>query len=161
MGEYSRGKALEFKSKVYTNTKKQIEKIDLLLAVFDKVIVTKLEYDANDNIKKISLIENGVTKPLLENLTFDDKKSPYLHTSLANVMAYFIVLSATVGAENTTYFANNNNATSTKIYSNNGDILYNYKYEYNADGYPIKNKITRKAEGKEENYEETYVYDCK
>ena len=161
VGKDSRGKAFEFKSKVYTNTKKQIEKIDLLLPVFDEIIVTKLEYDVNGNTKKISLIDGTKTKVLLENLTFDDKKSPYLNTPMGNVMAYFSIFSATIGAENTTYFSNKNNATSTKIYSENGDVLFNYKYEYNATGYPTKAIISRKAEGKTENYEENFVYDCK
>ncbi|WP_394990401.1 hypothetical protein [Emticicia sp.] len=161
VGKDSRGKAFEFKSKVYTNTKKQIETIDLLLPVFDEIVVTKMEYDSKGNTKKISLIEGGKSKTLLENLTFDDKKSPYLNTPFANVMAYFVIFSATIGAENTTYFSNKNNATSTKIYSDNGDILYSYKYEYNNEGYAIKTKVTRKAEGKEQNYDETYVYDCK
>lgn len=161
IGKDSRGKAFEFKSKVYTNTKKQIEKIDLLLPVFDEDVVTTIEYDANGNTKKISLIEGTKTRTILENLTFDDKKSPYLNTPLANVMAYFNIFSAMIGSENTTYFANKNNATSAKIYSANGDILYNYKYEYNSDGYVTKTKVTRKGVGQEQNYEETYVYDCK
>ena len=53
------------------------------------------------------------------------------------------------------------NLTSSKIYSDNGDILFSYKYEYNTDGYATKTNVTRKADGKEENYDETYVYDCK
>jgi hypothetical protein len=161
VGKDSRGKAFEFKSLVYTNTKKQIEKIDLLLPVFNEVVVTKIDYDANGNIKKIGLIENGKTKTILENLTFDDKKSPYLNTPFANVMAYFVIFSATIGAENTTYFSNKNNATSSKIYSDNGDVVYSYKYEYNDMGYPTKTSITRKAGGKEETYQEAFVYDCK
>ncbi len=161
VGKDSRGKAFEFKSKVYTNAKKQIEKIDLLLPVFDEVVVTKIEYDANGNTKKISLIEGSKTRTVLENLTFDDKKSPYLNTPFANIMAYFIIFSSTIGAENTTYFSNKNNVTSSKIYSDNGDVLYSYKYEYNSEGYVTKTKVTRKAEGKEQNYEETYAYDCK
>jgi hypothetical protein len=161
VGQDSRGKAFEFKSKVYTNTKKQIEKIDLMLPIFNEVVVTKMEYDAKGNTKKISLIEGTKTRTILENLTFDDKKSPYLNTQFANIMAYFIIFSATIGAENTTYFTNKNNVTSSKIYSDNGDILFSYKYEYNTDGYATKAKVTRKTDGKEENYEETYVYDCK
>jgi hypothetical protein len=161
IGKDSREKTFEFKSKVYTNAKKQIEKIDLLLPVFDEVVVTKMEYDANGNTKKISLIEGTKTRTILENLSFDDKKSPYLNTPFANVMAYFVIFSATIGAGNTTYFANKNNVTSAKIYSDNGDILYSYKYEYNTEGYAIKTKVSRKVAGKEENYDETYVYECK
>lgn len=161
VGKDSRGKAFEFKSKVYTNAKKQIEKIDLLLPIFDDIVVTKMEYDVKGNTKKIILIEGNKTRTVLENLAFDDKKSPYLSTPFTNVMAYFTIFSSIIGAENTTYFANKNNATSTKIYSENGDILYSYKYEYNTDGYPTKTKITRKTGGKEENYDETYFYECK
>jgi hypothetical protein len=160
-GSDSRNKPFEFKSKVYTNAKKQIERIDLLMPVFDDIIVTKLEYDTKGNMKKINIVDGTKTKTILENLTFDDKNSPYLNTPFANVLAYFVIFSATIGSENTSYFANKNNATSSKIYSENGDVLFTYKYEYDTNGYPIKNKISRKTQGIEENYEETYVYDCK
>jgi hypothetical protein len=160
-GKDSRGKAFEFKSKVYTNTKKQIERIDLLMPVFDEIIVTKIEYDTKGNMKKINIVDGTKTQTILENLTFDDKNSPYLNTPFSNVMAYFVVFSATIGSENTSYFANKNNATSSKIYSENGDVLFTYKYEYDTNGYPTKNKVSRKVQGKEETYEETYVYDCK
>lgn len=160
-GKDSRGKAFEFKSKVYTNAKKQIERIDLLMPVFDDIVVTKLEYDTKGNIKKINIAEGTKTKTILENLTFDDKNAPYINTPFANVMAYFVIFSATIGSENTSYFANKNNATSSKIYSDNGDVTFTYKYEYDSNGFPLKNKVSRKVGGKEETYEETYVYDCK
>lgn len=161
VGKDSRNKPFEFKSKVYSNTKKQIERIDLTLPVFDEILVTKLEYDANSNIKKIYLVENGKNKLLLENISFDDKKSPYLNTPLSNMMIYFTIFSASIGGENTTYFHNKNNATSTKIYNDNGDILYSYKYDYTADGYPSKIKVSKKQSGKEEPHEENYTYTCK
>ena len=161
VGKDSRNKPFEFRSKVYSNTKKQIERIDLTLPVFDEIIVTKLEYDANSNIKKIYLVENGKNKLLLENISFDDKKSPYLNTPLGNMMIYFTIFSASIGGENTTYFHNKNNATSTKIYNDNGDILYSYKYDYTADGYPSKIKVSKKQSGKEEPHEENYTYTCK
>ncbi len=161
LGKDSRDKPFEFKSKVYTNTKKQIERIDLIMPVFDEVLVTKFEYDANSNIKKMYLVENGKNKLLLENLSFDDKKSPYLNTPLNNLMMYFTIFSATIGGENTTYFQNKNNATSTKIYNDSGDMTYTYKYEYTADGYASKAKVTKKQNGKEESHDETFIYTCK
>ncbi len=161
LGKDSRDKPFEFKSKVYTNTKKQIERIDLTMPVFDEVLVTTFEYDANSNIKKMYLVENGKSKLLLENLSFDDKKSPYINTPLNNLMMYFTIFSATIGGENTTYFQNKNNATSTKIYNDNGDMTYTYKYEYTADGYPSKVKVTKKQNGKEEAHDESYNYTCK
>ncbi len=161
LGKDSRDKPFEFKSKVYTNTKKQIERIDLTMPVFDEVLVTKFEYDANSNIKKMYLVENGKNKLLLENLSFDDKKSPYLNTPLNNLMMYFTIFSATIGGENTTYFQNKNNATSTKIYNDSGDMTYTYKYEYTADGYASKAKVTKKQNGKEESHDETFIYTCK
>lgn len=161
VGKDSQNKPFEFKSKVYTNTKKQVERIDLILPVFDNVLVTKIEYDANSNIQKLYLVENGKNKLLLENLSFDDKKSPYINTPLNNLMLYFTIFSATIGGENTTYFQNKNNATSTKIYNDNGDITYTYKYEYTADGYASKVRVTKKQNSKEESHEENFIYTCK
>ncbi|WP_188768521.1 hypothetical protein [Emticicia aquatilis] len=161
LGKDSRDKPFEFKSKVYTNSKKQIERIDLTMPVFDNILVTTFEYDANNNIKKMYLVENGKNKLLLENLSFDDKKSPYLNTPLNNLMMYFTIFSATIGGENTTYFQNKNNATSTKIYNDSGDMTYTYKYEYTAEGYASKVKVVKKQNGKEESHDETYTYTCK
>jgi len=161
LGKDSRDKPFEFKSKVYTNTKKQIERIDLTMPVFDEVLVTTFEYDANSNIKKMFLVENGRNKLLLENLSFDDKKSPYVNTPLNNLMMYFTIFSATIGGENTTYFQNKNNATSTKIYNDSGDMTYTYKYEYTADGYASKVKVSKKQNSKEESHDESYNYTCK
>ena len=161
LGKDSRAKPFELKSKVYTNTKKQIEKIDLIMPVFDEALVTIFEYDANSNIKKMYLVENGKNKLLLENLSFDDKKSPYINTPLNNLMMYFTIFSATIGGENTTYFQNKNNATSTKIYNDSGDMTYTYKYEYTPDGYASKVKVVKKQNGKEESHDESYNYTCK
>lgn len=161
LGKDSRDKPFEFKSKVYTNTKKQIERIDLTMPVFDEILATTFEYDANSNIKKMYLVENGKNKLLLENLSFDDKKSPYINTPLNNLMMYFTIFSATIGGENTTYFQNKNNATSTKIYNGNGDMTFTYNYEYTADGYASKVKVIKKQNGKEESHEESYTYTCK
>ncbi|CAH0997533.1 hypothetical protein EMA8858_03667 [Emticicia aquatica] len=161
VGKDSRDRPFEFKSKVYTNDKKQIEKIDLSLPVFDEIIVTKLEYDANGNLKKIILVENNKDKTILENIGFDNKKSPYINTPFSNVMAYFTVFSAMIGSENTTYFGNKNNATSTKIYTDGGEILFTYSYEYDSEDFPSKVKVSKKAKSKEEIYEERFTYNCK
>lgn len=161
LGKDSRDKPFEFKSKVYTNTKKQIQRVDLTMPVFDEILTTKFEYDANSNIKKIFLAENGKDKLILENTGFDDKKSPYTNTPLNNLMMYFTIFSATIGGENTTYFQNKNNATSTKIYNENGDMTFTYKYEYTADGYASKVKVTKKQNNKEESHDENFTYTCK
>lgn len=161
VGVDSRNKPYEFKSKVYSNTKKQVDRIDLSLPVFDQVIVTKLEYDANSNIKKIIIVENGVSKTILENLSFDNKKSPYLNTPIGNAMLYFTVFSAIIGSENITYFSNKNNVTSAKVYNDSGQITYTYKNEYNSDDFLSKAKITKTVKGKDEIYQENFTYDCK
>ena len=161
VGIDSRNKPYEFKSKVYSNTKKQIDRIDLILPVFDQAIITKLEYDANSNIKKIIIVENGVSKTILENLSFDNKKSPYLNTPIGNAMLYFTVFSAIIGSENITYFSNKNNVTSAKVYNDSGQITYTYKNEYNSDDFLSKTKITKTVKGKDEIYQENFTYDCK
>ncbi len=154
-------KPFEYKSKVYTNTKKQIERIDLVLPVFDETQVTKIEYDANSNIKKVMVVENGKNKTIIENLTFDDKKTPYINTPLGNVMAYFTVYTAIAGGENTTYFHNKNNIVSAKVYTESGEVNFTYKYDYDENDYPTKAKVTRKTKGKEESHQENYTYICK
>lgn len=161
LGKDSRERPFEFKSKVYTNTKKQIERVDLTMPVFDQAIITKFEYDANNNIKKMYLVENGKDKLLLENLNFDNKKSPYINTPLSNLMMYFTIFSATIGGENTTYFQNQNNPTSTKIYNDSGDMTYTYNYEYTNEGYVSKVIVNKKQNGKEASHQENYTYNCK
>ncbi len=149
------------KSRVSTNTKNQIEGIDLHLPAYSNALVTKLEYDASNNIKKVILVENGKNRTILENLSFDDKKSPYSNTSLGNILLYYTIFSATSGSSNTSYFQNKNNVTSSKIHNANGDIIYNYQYEYTADGYASKVKVSKKQNDKEVSYEENYTYTCK
>jgi hypothetical protein len=158
LGKDSRDKPFELKSKVYTNTKNQIERIDLKMPYFDNILVTTFEYDDNKNIKKIYLLENGKNKLLIENLSFDDKKSPYINTPLNNLTMYFTIFSASINDENTTYFQNKNNATTTKIYNSSGDITYTYKYEYTADGYASKVKVVKKQNGKEKSFDEKFSY---
>jgi hypothetical protein len=154
----NQNKPFEFKSKVYTNTKQQIEKIDLKMPRFDTILSTAFEYDDNNNIKKMYQVQNGKNKLLLENLSFDDKKSPYTNTPLKNLMMYSTILKANIDGENTTYFQNKNNATTTKIYNSSGDITYTYKYEYTADGYASKAKVVKKQNGKEESLDEKFSY---
>ena len=105
-------------------------------------------------------MKDGKAKTLLENLSFDDKNSAYISVSLSNVMLYFVIFSASVGGENTTYFVNKNNVTSAKIYSTGGDIAYTYQYEYNDDKFPTKTNVSRKYNGKEEKYQESFSYNC-
>jgi hypothetical protein len=161
VGVDSRNKPYEYKSKVHSNSKKQIDGIDLSLPVFDQIIVTKLEYDANSNLKKIIIVENGVSKTVLENLSFDNKKSPYLNTPISNVTLYFTIFSAIIGSENITYFSNKNNVTSTKIYTDSGPIIFSYKNEYNDNDYASKVNVTKTVKGKDEIYQEIFTYDCK
>lgn len=160
VGKDSAGKPFEFKSNAYVNTKKQVERINLSLPIFDDVLETTIAYDKAGNVTKISVLKDGKSKTLLENLSFDDKNAPYLGVTLSNVMLYFVIYSASLGAENTTYFINKNNVTSAKIYSANGDIAYTYQYEYNDNKFPTKTKITRKFSGKEESYQESFSYNC-
>lgn len=159
-GKDSEGKTFEFKSNVFVNANKQAERIDLALPTFNAIIQTTIAYDKNGNITKISILRDGQQRPILENLSFDDKNAPYVGTSLANIMLYFVVFSASVGTENTTYFINKNNVTAAKIYSASGDIDFTYQYEYNDGNYPTKTNITRKQNGKEDKYQESFSYVC-
>jgi hypothetical protein len=160
LGKDSAGKPFEFKSNAYVNTQKQVEKINLSLPIFDDILETSIAYDKVGNVTKISVMKNGKATTLLENLSFDDKNAPYLGTSLSNIMLYFVIFSASVGSENTTYFVNKNNVTSAKIYSSSGEIVYNYQYEYNDEKFPTKTTVKRKNNSKEESYQESFSYNC-
>ena len=160
LGKDSAGKPFEFKSNAYVNTKKQVEKINLSLPIFDDILETTIVYDKVGNVTKISVMKNGKATTLLENLSFDDKNAPYLGAPFSNVMLYFVIFSASVGNENTTYFVNKNNVTSAKVYSANGDIAYTYQYEYNDEKFPTKTNVKRKYNGKEESYQESFSYNC-
>ncbi|GAB3521818.1 hypothetical protein [Emticicia fontis] len=160
VGKDSGGKLFEFKSNAYVNSNKQVEKINLLLPTFEEVLETTIAYDKAGNVTKISVMKDGKAKTLLENLSFDDKNSPYLGASLSNVMLYFAIFSARIGHENTTYFINKNNVTSARIYTDNGDITVSYQYEYNDKKFPTSCKVTRKSNGKNENYQESFSYNC-
>lgn len=160
LGKDSAGKPFEFKSNAYVNTQKQVERINLSLPIFDDILETTIAYDKVGNVTKISVLKNGKSTILLENLSFDDKNAPYLGVPLSNVMLYFVIFSASVGNENTTYFVNKNNVTSTKVYSANGDIAYSYQYEYNDEKFPTKTIVKRKYNGKEESYQESFSYNC-
>lgn len=159
-GKDSGGKPYEFKSTAYVNTKKQVERINLSLPVFDEILETIIAYDKAGNVTKISIIKDGKAKTILENQSFDDKNSPYLGVPLANVMLYFVIFSASVGGENTTYFMNKNNVTAAKVYTANGDITYTYQYDYSNEKFPVKTRITKKQNGKEEAYQESFSYNC-
>ncbi len=160
VGKDSGGKPFEFKSNAYTNTKKQVERINLSLPIFDAILETSITYDKAGNVTKISVMKDGKPKVLLENLSFDDKNSPYVGLPLYNIMLYFVVYSANVGAENTTYFVNKNNVTAAKIYLTSGDVSYTYQYEYNKEGFPTKTKVKRNQNSKDENYQESFSYNC-
>lgn len=159
-GKDSTGKPFAFKSSITTNSKKQVERIKLALPIFDDVLDTSIEYDANSNIKKINLTQNGKTQTILENLSFDNKNAPYIATPFNTIMLYFVIFTSKVGAENTTYFINKNNVTAARIATADGNVEYSYKYEYNDKGFPVKTNITRKSNGKEENYQENFSYNC-
>lgn len=154
------GKTFAYKSNVFVNANKQVERIDLSLPNFTGILEASISYDKNKNITKISILKDGQQRTILENLSFDDKNAPYVGTSLANIMAYFVVFSASVGTENTTYFINKNNVTAARIYSIGGDIDITYQYEYNDGKYPTKTNITRKQNGKEDKYQESFSYVC-
>lgn len=160
VGKDSAGKPFEFKSNAYVNTKKQVERINLSLPVFEDILETTIAYDKIGNITKINIIKDGKTKLLLENLSFDDKNSPYLGVPLSNIMLYFVIYSASLGGENTTYFVNKNNVTAARIYSPNGEIDYTYQYDYNDKEFPTRTRVTRRNKSKDENYQETFSYNC-
>jgi hypothetical protein len=159
-GKDSGGKPFEFKSNAYVNTKKQVERINLSLPVFNEILETIIAYDKAGNVSRISIMKDGKAKPILENQSFDDKNSPYVGVPLANVMLYFVIFSASIGGENTTYFLNKNNVTTAKVYTSNGDITYTYQYDYNDKKFPVKTRITKKQNSKEEAYQESFSYNC-
>ena len=124
-----------------------------------------IEYDAKNNIKKISIENEGKRITLLENGSFDDKPNPNSNPSLSKAFFPYIIQGLIFGGDFTLYF-NANNVLSSKVQVDIGDLVgemkYAYKYEYNKDGYPSKVIATVTPPGQKPiEGEQTFTYNCK
>ncbi|PLK46399.1 hypothetical protein [Emticicia sp. TH156] len=124
-----------------------------------------IEYDAKNNIKKISIENEGKRIPLLENGSFDDKPNVQSNPSLAKAFFPYIIQGVFFGGDYTMYF-NANNSLSSKVVVIIGDLVeeikYTYKYEYTKNGYPSKMKATVLAPKEvPQESEQIFSYSCK
>lgn len=143
-----------------TNAKGQVEKIQAISP--DGPIDMILEYDANNNIKKISATDGAQKITLLENLKFDTKSNVYTNTNLSKAYLPHIILTTLFGI-NMTYLFNANNILSDSVISFlSGEAeVSTYEYLYTKEGLPSKMTATRKYDGETTKEEETYTYTCK
>lgn len=122
-----------------------------------------IEYDAKNNIKKISIEEDGKRITLLENISFDDKPNAYTNAKISNAYFPHIILGVIFGGNYTTYF-NANNVLSDRVISSLAEIEIKttYKYEYNKEGYVSKLKASIIVPGQSpQEAEQTFTYICK
>ncbi len=159
-GRDSQNRPFLHKSFVIYNNKNQIEELVLDLPVFEDRLTTFLEYDNKGNVTKISAVQYDQLNTLLENLNFDDKKSPFNDSGIGPFLTYFMVYTLVQGGENMSYLINVNNPISSIVYSNNTKIEYGYDYEYNPNGYPVKSNITQKTNNRLKSLTEYFEYQC-
>lgn len=122
-----------------------------------------IEYDAKNNIKKISIEEDGKRITLLENISFDDKPNAYTNAKISKAYFPHIILGVILGGNYTTYF-NANNVLSDRVISSLAEIEIKttYKYEYNKEGYVSKLKASFMVPGESpQEAEQTFTYICK
>lgn len=143
-----------------TNGKGQVEKIQAISP--DGPIDMIFEYDANSNIKKISVTDGAKKITLLENLKFDSKSNVYTNTNLSKAYLPHIVVTTLFGI-NMTYLFNTNNILNDSVISFlTGEAeVSTYDYGYTTEGFPSKMTALRKYDGETTKEEETYTYTCK
>ena len=105
---------------------------------------------------KITFTGENVTKEVEDDgdvnlYTYDNKINPFK----GNV-AYFIAATSPV-----TFFSTNNVVTNKYEYVDDDGESYISTYEYNADGYPVKETETEEGVEEEKDYITEYVYNCK
>ncbi len=159
-GRDSQGRLFKHTSLLVYNKDNRIQELILDLPVFEDKLSTFLEYDNNGNVKKISAKVYGELQPLLENISFDDKRSPYLNQKIGPILTYFMIYALVQGGENLSYYLNQNNVTQSTVYSNNEKIEFGYQYEYNANGYPIKTDISQNKNNRLKSLNEYFDYLC-
>ncbi len=123
-------------------------------------LIFHLEYNANDNITKVSQQTANGLNDLLVNHSFDDKKSPFTDQRMGQILSYFMVYSLTQGHANYSYFLSKNNVTSATVTNNNGRTELGMDYKYNSDDFPTEINISKTFEGRIKSEKEVFTYDC-
>ena len=136
-------------------------KIDLSLPVFKNNAVVELAYNKDGNITTIKRKLSNGYETLLENKSFDDKKSPFLEQKLGQILAYYMVFNLLVGEDNYSYFLNKNNVTSSVKTNDQGRTELSVEYTYNTKGYPTKADIAKNKEDRISQVAETFSYTCR
>lgn len=159
-GKDSQGKAFSYTTIITHNVIGKIESLLLHWPTFPNKIESKFSYDANGNVKLISALIDNEWKTLLENKTFDDKKSPYRDQRLGQVLSYYMVYTLLGGGFNFTQYLNTNNVTTAVVTKGEDKINYLYDYKYNTNSYPTEMNYTRTMNNRPTSYIEKFSYDC-
>lgn len=142
-----------------TNTKGQVEKLHIISEDGDADFL--FEYDAKNNIKKVTAVAGTEKLVLLENYKFDDKINVYTNTNLAKAHLPHVIAGLFFGI-NMTYLCNTNNILSDSaisMFSGEAETS-TYNYGYTAEGFPSKMTAMRTYDGETSKEEETYKYTC-
>ena len=135
-------------------------KIDLSLPVYTAVV--ELAYNKDGNITTIKRKLSNGYETLLENKSFDDKKSPFLDQKLGQILAYYMVFNLLLGEDNYSYFLNKNNVTGSVITNDQGRTELSVEYTYNTKGFPTKANIAKSKKGRfSPPITETFAYTCR
>jgi hypothetical protein len=160
-GKDGNGKPFANSSKMTYNDSGNMVQFDLGLPSFQNNAILDLAYDTKGNIKTISRKVGNASEILLENKTFDDKKSPFLDQQLGQILSYFMIYTILIGDDNYTYFLNKNNVTEAVINNDNGRTELSVAYTYNDKNFPTKADIVKLKNGKIKQTTEAFSYTCK
>ncbi len=119
----------------------------------------KLEYDDKGNLLSISQQKGNKFETVLENLAFDELKSPFSGSPLRQIMAHFAVYNVLIGDTNYTNILCTNNPTESVIYSDLGNTVLNVEYDEQA-GYASQANISKTFNGRLRPATETYDLLC-
>lgn len=129
------------------------------LPIFTESVEISIEYNKDNNITKIFRKVDGKNVLLVENLTFDEKPSPFKDNNVGNILSYFMIYNLLVGDTNYSYYLSTNNITSSVIYNNNGTIEISSDYEYD-DSKTTRGNMSKSVDGRIRSVTESYTYFC-
>jgi hypothetical protein len=159
-GVDSQGKKFQYNTVITHNSKGKIATLQIEWPTFPERVNTRFNYDANENVSRIDAYIGNEWKVILENVSFDNKKSAYKSQELGQIFSYYMVYTILGGGFNFTHYVNNNNVLKSVVYQGESRISYNYNYTYNTNEYPTDVEYSRLVNNKTENYKQKFTYEC-
>jgi hypothetical protein len=159
-GVDSQGKNFQYNTNITHNAKGKISTLSIEWPTFPSKINTRFSYDANDNVSKIEAFIGAEWKTILENISFDNKKSAYKNQELGQIFSYYMVYTILGGGFNFSHYLNNNNVEKAVVTFGEDRITYNYKYDYNFNDYPTEVEYQRILNNKSTGFIQKFTYEC-